>query len=169
MATDPDDLAGACLSYLARQEESLRSALATLQEVRAAALAGDAPRLEALRGPQEELARQAQALRAEGAAIRGRAAAVLGVPEAEATLDRLADRLGGRAAEQLRVAGADVRALAAEVDRLNRSNAAVLEHGLSFIRRVLRDLTGAEIPAAGYGPDGTPAGSPSRPLLSARG
>ncbi len=136
--------------------------------MRAAALAGDVPRLESLRGRQDEAIRLTQSLCAERTRLRVRIAALPG-PAAEPTLERLAAYLGGPPGDRLRVAARRVRELADRVDRLNLSNATVLRYCLGFTRRVLRDLTGAGTPAENYGPDGTVAEPPSRPLLSARG
>jgi hypothetical protein len=169
MAPDPARLVADCLSHLATEDASLSATLAALEVVRAAALAGDVDRLEALRGPQEDAARRALQIRSDRDGLRGRIGAFLGVPDADATLDRLAARVGGTAGQSLLAAAVRVRELAVRVDKLNRSNAAVLEQCLGFTRRVLRDLRGEGTPAASYGPDGTPTESAGRPLLSARG
>ncbi len=169
MAADLAPLAEACLSHLARAGEALRATLGTLAAVRAAVLAADAPRLQALRGEEEALARRTQALREEREALRARIAGELGIPPADATLEPLAARVGGEAGERLLGAGLRVRELATRVDALNRSNAAVLRHCLGFTRRALRALTGGGTPPESYDPDGMPTESPCASLLSARG
>jgi hypothetical protein len=169
MADDAAPLAQACLTHLAREEDVLRSALATLGAVRAAALAGDRATLDALYGRQEEIARQTAHLGHERQALRARIGALLHIPIAEATLALLAARVGGAAGDDLLSAGQRTRRLATDVDRLNNSNAALLGYCLGFARRVLRDLTGGGTPAESYGPDGTAMESPCGSLLSARG
>jgi hypothetical protein len=169
MGTEAGDLARACLSHLGREEQALRSTLETLGVVRAAALAADIGRLEDLRGLQDESALVTESLRCERDGLRGRIATLLRIPAADATLESLALHLGGPSGEYLRSAAGRVRDLAGRVDRLNLSNATVLEYCLGFTRRVLRDLTGGGTPAESYGPDGTVTESPCGPLLSAKG
>jgi hypothetical protein len=169
MAIEAADLADACLSHLGREEEALRSALETLQSVRAAALAGDVPGLESLHGRQNEAALLTQTLRTEREALRERIAALLRIPVGSASLENLAAHLGGSAGDRLRQAAARVRKLATRVEQITLSNATVLEYCLGFTRRVLRSLTGGGTPAENYGPDGTVMESPCGPFLSARG
>jgi hypothetical protein len=169
MGTEASDLAEACLSHLNREEAALQGTLDTLRVVRAAALAGDVPRLEALHDRQEEAARLTRQLGADRERLRAQIASRLRVSVAEATLERLAAHIGGSSAEILRATASRVRELASHVDRLNLANATVLGYCLGFTRRVLRDLTGGGTPAESYGPDGTVTESPCGPLLSAKG
>jgi hypothetical protein len=168
MASEAAEIAEDCLNHLEREEQALQSALETLGVVRAAALAGDVARLEALQDPQAEAAQVTRALTAEREVLRRRIAAILRVPASGATLMALADHCGPAGA-RLNLAARRVRELADRVDRLNLSNATLLEYCLGFTRRVLRDLTGGGTPAESYGPDGAVAESPCGPLLSARG
>jgi hypothetical protein len=169
MGTEATEIAEACLSHLGREERALQTTLETLAVVRTAALAGDVPGLEALRGRQDEIARQTTALRCERENLRTRIATLLRIPATEATLAGLSTRVGGPLSDSLLSAGTRLRHLASEVDRINSSNAAVLGYCLGFARRVLRDLTGGGTPAESYGPDGTVTDSPCGSLLSARG
>jgi hypothetical protein len=169
METGADDLAEACLSHLAREEDTLRATLETLQEVRGAALSGDVRRLETLHARQDEAARLTEAMREEREYLRSRIAKLLRIKSGEATLEKLAIHLGESPNGTLLVAARRVRELASRVQQICLSNATVLEYCLGFTRRVLRDITGGGTPAESYGPDGMVMESPCGPLLSARG
>lgn len=169
MALEHEEIVEDCLNYLDCEEQALQSTLELLGTVRAAALAGDVVRLESLHGRQEETARQTQILCSERDRLRKQIAAFLQISDTDATLEKLANHLGGECGEQVRSAGVRVRTLAVKVNQVNHTNAAVLEHCLGFTRRVLHDLTGGGPPAVSYGPDGTSTESVYRSLLSARG
>ena len=100
-------------------------------------------------------------------AFQEEAGALLGVPAASVTLDLLAGRLPG-AAGPIAEARARLRQQAAEVERLNASNASLLYYCLDFLRRFFERLTGR--PRDGrYDPAGKPAAAVGGSLINARG
>jgi hypothetical protein len=163
-----EGLARLCLDHVAHEQAQLGAALALLNDVRAAllgrdhaALAGALARHRATAGGAEETTRR----RAD---FQRQAADFLGVPPASVTLDLLAARLPADAAGHVADARARLRQLAADVERLNASNASLLYYCLDFLRRFFDQLTGR--PRDGrYGPAGTPAAAPAASLIDARG
>jgi hypothetical protein len=164
----PDEsLSLLCLEQLAREEAHLEAALAALQDVRAALLSKDHAALGVALVRHDATARAAAELTAHRDAFRQQAGAALGVPAESVTLDRLAERLPG-AAEPIAAARARLRQQAAEVERLNASNASLLYYCLDFLQRFFERLTGR--PRDGrYGPAGKLAAAAGDSLINARG
>jgi flagellar biosynthesis/type III secretory pathway chaperone len=169
MESGASQLTEACLAHLQREEQALQATFDTLGVVRAAALTGNVPGLEALLGRQEEAARVTRELCNERDYLRQRIATLLRIPATEATLEGLAGYLGDPSAANLRLAARRVRELAERVDKLNLSNATILKYCLGFTRRILHDFTGGGTPAESYGSDGTLKASACGSFLSARG
>jgi hypothetical protein len=163
-----EGLARLCLDHAADEQAQLEATLAFLQDVRAALLGKDHAALAGVLERHQATARQAAAMADRRAAFQREAADVLGVAPEAVTLDLLADRLPADAAGPVADARDRLRRMAAEVERLNTSNATLLYHCLDFFRRFFDRLTGC--PRDGrYGPEGKPAAATGGSLINARG
>ncbi len=166
-STPHDPLARLCLDHLAREEAHLAATLAALLDIRAALLGKDHAALAAALVRHDATARATDELTRSRDAFRDRAGALLGVPITSVTLDLLAARLPGAAAP-ITEARARLQQQAAEVERVNASNASLLYYCLDFLRRFFERLTGR--PRDGrYGPAGKLTASFGPSLISARG
>jgi hypothetical protein len=67
---------------------------------------------------------------------------LLGIPEAEASVTRVADRVGEPWRAALLTHASDLRGALAEVARVNRSNRALTEQSLDYVKRFFRILGG---------------------------
>lgn len=153
------------LEHAGREEDALANQLAVGKALRAALLAGHGGRLE-------EIARQAAAaggdLSSERARFRETAAAMLGVAARDVTLSAVAGALLPGQEEVMTRRQLRLRQLAAEVEQLCQSNAALIYYGLDFLQRFLADLTG-EAAGGRYGAAGQHL-KPSRgPIIQLRG
>lgn len=167
--SDAGSLSLACLAHLQQEEAMLAETLDSLQEVRGALRGGG---LEALRRALDRQARIAEAsseLRARRAALRREMAGALGIAPRDVTLSRLAARLPADVATHLTGCRDRLNRMAAEVDRLNRANAALVGQSLEFLERFLTEITDGDSVGAGYGASGALRAPAIGSLIEARG
>jgi len=151
-----DRLAQLSLAHVVREQAQLDATRVALGDVRAALTRHQAT------------VRAAEAVCRDRAAFRQEAADLLGVPPASVTLDLLVARLPADAAGPVAEARTRLRQQAAEVQRLNDSNASLVYYCLDFLQRFFDRLTGR--PRDGrYGPAGTLAAACGGSLINARG
>lgn len=151
-----------------REQAQLDATRVALGDVRAALLDRDHAALGAALTRHQATVRAAEAVCRDRAAFRQEAADLLGVPPASVTLDLLVARLPADAAGPVAEARTRLRQQAAEVQRLNDSNASLVYYCLDFLQRFFDRLTGR--PRDGrYGPAGTLAAACGGSLINARG
>jgi hypothetical protein len=78
----------------------------------------------------------------------------LDIPVEAVSLKQLAGRWPGAVADRLQGFRARVLPLAAEVHKLNRTNAALLSYSLDFVSRLLLSITGGDLAGKRYGSAG---------------
>jgi hypothetical protein len=161
-------LAELCLEHVAQERAQLEATLAALRDVRVALLGKDHTALGAALARHQTTAASAEEMVRLRNAFQRAVAGRLGVSAKTVTLELLIAHLPQESADQLAEARTSLRGLAAEVEQLNSSNAALVYYCLDFLRRFFDRLTGCAIPGR-YGPTGAPSVALGNPLLSARG
>ena len=147
----------------------LKESLLSLEQVRAALLQGD------LGGLADSLKRQAHAAHAAGELrharerFRTQIGLALGVSPQSVTLQWLAKQLPAEAGERIASCRERLCRLAAEVDGLNRSNAALILQSLDFLNQLLLDITGGSSGGNRYGATGRRQTSACGSLIEAQG
>jgi hypothetical protein len=160
-------LARLCLEHVAREEAQLGATRDAVGAIRDALLGKNQDALAAALERHEEAARRGEELNLRRDAFRRDVARKLGVPHESVTLDLLADRFPDMAGA-IAQSQARLRQLAAEVERLNHSNAALLSYCLDFLQRFFDQLTGTPR-VRRYGPSGALTASSIDSLINARG
>lgn len=136
--------------------------------MRAALLSHDQGALDEALTLHQGTVRRGEELRQQRDRFRQEIAHLLGIPAHEVTLSLLRAHLPEEASAAVAAAQARLQEQSAEVERLNRANAALMRSCLDFLQRFFGDLTGR--PAEGrYGPGGVLRETPSGSLIDARG
>jgi hypothetical protein len=151
---DTSTLSLACLAHMEQEEAMLQATLDSLRQVRAALLGRDLAELERAVERQVHTARAAEELRLRRAELRGQLAVRLGIDAQAVTLQKVAARLPGENGERLARCRERLKCMAAEIDRLNRGNAALVQHSLEFLHQFLLNVTGGAAVGDRYQPSG---------------
>ncbi len=168
-ATAAPTLSSLCREHLESEESLLTATRDALRTTRAALLGHTPASADAARQQQEAATRSAAALAASRRQLQAVAAAALDLPPEHVTFRKIAELLPADDAAAVRAAADRLRLLADEVDRLNRANASLLLHSLTFLNGLFADLTGTPTEGAPYGPAGRPPVADRRPFLQVRG
>ena len=147
----------------------LGECLESLRQVRAALTQGNFASLNAALAQQGKTSRAADELRERRTKLRRKLASVLGVAPQTVTVQMLAVRLAGDTGERLTACRNRLRIMAAEVDRLNRANAALVSQSLDFLERFFVEITGGEHGGRSYDCSGTSRQSECGSIIEARG
>jgi hypothetical protein len=166
---DSRTLSLACQAHLEQEEALLTETVAALREVRAALLSRNLADLDAALARQAAWSHRAGDLKARRADLRHGLAAALGVAPQSVTIPLIAARLPAEARERLAGCRQRLAALAAEVDQLNRANAALVRHSLEFMHRFLVEITGGQSHGPSYTAAGTLCQAACGSLIEARG
>lgn len=169
--TEPDatTLSLACLAHMQQEEAMLAETLESLQQVRTALRGGSLDSLKDALDRQARIARASVELRDRRANLRRDMAVVLGVPPRSVTLTMLVAWLPGDAGARLASCRDRLNGMAAEVDRLNRANAALVGQSLDFLERFFIEITGGDRGGAGYSPAGATRAPALGSIIEARG
>lgn len=162
-------IALACLAHMEHEEAMLAGTLESLREVRSALLDGDLGALKQALDQQAHTARAAEELRRRRVTARAEWAAAIGVPANAVTLAALAARLPADTAERLDRCRARLKQMAAEVEQLNRGNAALVRHSLEFLHEFFVSVTGGEHVGDRYRPSGALERTACGTLFEGRG
>ena len=165
---NPADLVRQCADHLTEEEGLLRETRMVLREIRAALLRQDLDALgDALRH-QERVAAESTAMQERRLAMRRGLAKALHHPEETIRLSLVAAQLPEVVRNRLLRWRDRLQRDAAEIDQLNRGNAALILHNLDFQQRLLDALTG-DGPGVSYTLNGTKPEAVRGSLLEARG
>jgi hypothetical protein len=159
----------AWLAHLQQEEALLAETLASLGAVRSALRGGDLESLHAALEQQARIADASSELLGRRARLRSELSYALGVPPDAVTLATLATAAPPDVAGHLRACRERLRGMSAEVDRLNRANAALAAQSLDFLQRFLSEITDTDSAGAVYGPSGSPHAPVAGALLEGRG
>lgn len=159
----------ACLAHMQQEEAMLAETLDSLRLVRAALRGGSLDSLKDALDRQARLAHASQELRERRARLRREMSAVLGIAPQSVTLKMLAARLPGDAGTRLASCRDRLSAMAAEVDHLNRANAALVGQSLDFLERFFIEITGGDRGGAGYSSAGATRAPALGSIIEARG
>ena len=168
LGTELATLSLVCLAHGEQEEAMLAATLQSLRRIRLALTQGDLRALEEALESQAHTARAADELRQRRSELRRHLGAVLRIPPQAVTLQILADRLPADAAEKLGRCRARLRTLAADVDQLNRSNAALVGQSLDFLHRFLVEITGGQA-GQSYTCSGQPRQAECGSMIEGRG
>jgi hypothetical protein len=147
----------------------LAETLDSLQEVRTALRGGGLEALRSALDRQAHIAVASSELGTRRAALRREMAGALGIAPGDVTLSRLAARLPADVATHLTACRDRLNRMAAEVDRVNRANAALVGQALEFLERFLTEITDGECLGAGYAASGALRAPTVGSLIEARG
>jgi hypothetical protein len=168
-SADARDLALLCLAHLEQEEAMLVGAVESLAQVRSALIRGDLPELTKALEAQAHTARAGEELRPGRDCMRQRIAGFLGSANDAITLEMLIERLSVPHSLSLARCRERLKGLAAQVDQLNRDNAALLRHSLDFLTRLLNQLTGGGRAGDRYTLSGKREGASCGSMIQARG
>lgn len=167
--TNSGALALACLAHMQQEEAMLTETLESLRQVRAALLSGDLDSLKIALERQTRIAHASAELRERRAGLRREMSTVLGVPPRDVTLLRFASGLPRDITDHLIGCRERLRTMAAEVDRVNRANAALVGQSLDFLERFLTEITDGDPGGAGYTARGASREPALGSIIEARG
>lgn len=159
----------ACLAHMQQEEAILAETLDSLRQVRTALREGNLDSLKSALERQGRIAQASAELREGRASLRQEMSTALGIPVQNVTLMVLAARLPGDVADHLASCRARLSNMAAEVDRLNRANAALVGQSLEFLERFFTEITDGDRGGAGYSSRGTARAPLLGSIIEARG
>jgi hypothetical protein len=159
----------ACVSHMQQEEAMLAETLDSLRQIRSALRDGGLDSLKAALDRQARIAHASAELRDRRADLRRAMSAALGVSPREVTLMNLAARLPRDIAAHLTGCRDRLNDMAAEIDRLNRANAALVGQSLEFLERFLTEITDGDPGGAGYSSSGATREPVLGSLIEARG
>jgi hypothetical protein len=136
------ETARAWLAQLEHEESYLEQLRDALGHVYEALLHGDLVALHTALEHQESLRHAGESLGAKRSRLVEELAVQLALPVEALTLERLATACPENVAVRLQNVRACLVPLAAEVHKLNETNAALSAHSLDFVNRLLLSLTG---------------------------
>jgi hypothetical protein len=151
---DVTALSLACLAHMEQEEAMLGATLDSLRQVRAALLGGDLTALERALDCQVHTARAAGELKMRRVELRKQLGSGLGLDPQSVTLQEVAARVPTDHGQRLARCRERLHQMAAEVDRLNRGNAALVQHSVDFLHQFLVSVTGGEPVGDRYRPSG---------------
>jgi hypothetical protein len=165
---DRPDLVESCLGHLMQEEYLLERTRADLRETRAALIRGGAESIRTALARQQRTSDASRELKERRNLLRQQIAKQLAIPEATASVLRLADSLHTNEAAILAQASRRLRQLADEIQQLNRGNAVLIHHGLAFLQQLLLEISGAD-GGDRYSPAGRFHSAGCGSIVSARG
>jgi hypothetical protein len=151
---DANALSLACLAHLEQEEAMLGATLDSLKQVRAALVGGDLSALQRAVEYQGHTARAANELKMRRAQLRSQLGAGLGLDPRAVTLQEVSSKLPLANADRIARCRERLHQMAAEVDRLNRGNAALVQYSMDFLHQFLISLTGVDPVGDRYRPSG---------------
>jgi hypothetical protein len=151
---DLSTLTLACLAHLEQEEAMLSATLESLGQVRAALLGRDLAALERALESQSHTARAADELRGRRNQLRYAIADRLGLDPRTVTLQHLADRVQSDDRVRLARCRQRLHSISIQIDRMNRGNAALVQHSVEFLHQFLMSVTGGEPVGDRYRPSG---------------
>lgn len=152
-------LAARFFQRLAAEEELLREACRTVNEVHAALRSGAPRRIDTARARQEVVADALRVATLDRVRAADALGADLGIPRSDICLSTLAARLPGAWAAGAWAAQTRLTDATAELSDAVRRNATLVASLRSYFRGVFADLTGGGPPVERYGPAGTLVGT----------
>lgn len=153
------------LVHLGDESETLAAMLSAVREVHHALMNLDD---ESLQKSLEVEARELSAsiaIQQRRLQLQTELAAVLHVAPQEVTLRRLITLTSGSVREAIDRVWRSLLEMAAEVDRLNRQNAAMIGQSLSIVRGVVERITGVAAPGESYNAGGVRTDTHVGPLI----
>jgi hypothetical protein len=141
---DVNTLSLTCLAHMEQEEAMLGATLDSLQQVRTALLGGDLSALEQALQSHASTARAADELRLRRGQLRSQLGAALGIEPRKVTLQEVAARLPLQDGQRLMRCRDRLKQMAAQVERLNRGNAALVQHSMEFLHQFLVSVTGGD-------------------------
>jgi len=147
----------------------LAETLDSLRQVRAALCGGSLDSLKTALDRQARIAHASAELRDRRAGLRREMSAVLGIGPQEVTLMTFAARLPRELSACLTGCRDRLSAMAADVDQLNRANAALVGQSLDFLARFLTEITDGDPGGTGYSSRGATREPVLGSLIEARG
>ncbi len=169
MRSDHEEISAVCLKHLRREEEVLRDKRDTLERIHDALVGAELDGLHALHETQEEAAHVTGLLREQRDQFREQVGTLLQLPSETVTVRQVVAAIPEKERGSVREVWTRLLELAAEVERLNRCNAVLIDYCLGFTQSYLLDITGGGRPAERYGPAGTHLEASCGSLLEARG
>jgi hypothetical protein len=164
-STITDALAARVQRHLDDEERTLTALLAAVRQLHESLRYVDGEALtEALRSETEAL-REAERLRPQRQQIRDAAARELGFAPQEFTLGLLVQKTAGNLRAAIAASRQKLTGMSAEMDRLNRLNAAMIQQSLMLIRGTVERLTGTAASGESYGADGSRDETHAGPLV----
>ncbi len=160
-----DRIAIACLGHLQQEEAVLGTTLERLYEIRKAVLHRDLEALSRAMDSEAATDRAAEDLRATRITLRQNIADALQVTAESATLKLLATHASTDIGNQLAVCRDRLAGMAAEAERVNRANAALLRQSADLIDRLLNGLTGTHDNCQRYAGNGNIRASDRRSIF----
>ncbi len=142
------------LAHLRDEEASLAAMLQAVRDVHGALRHLDDDALRQSLEDEARVLRAAEALQQRRRQLRSELSEVLGVPAEETTLRRILSATTGALRETVERCRQSLAEMAAEMNRLNRQNAAMIRQSLSIAHGIIGRLTGTAAVGESYNADG---------------
>ncbi len=153
------------LSHLGDESATLAAMLTAVREVHHALIHLDDGALQkSLEAEARELSSSLE-IQKRRLQLQADLANVLNMPPQEVTLRRLVTMTSGSLCETIQRVWRSLAEMAAEVDRLNRQNAAMISQSLAIVRGVVERLTGAAAVGESYNAVGVRADTHVGPII----
>lgn len=157
------------LAHLQQEEALLAETVESLRQIRAALREGALDALKAALDRQARIANASVELRERRTSLRREVSTVLGLSARDVTLTSLAEYLPREVAAHMLACRDRLTGMAAEVDRLNSANAALVGQSLEFLERFLLEMTAGNQAGCRYSGNGTACEPLMGSLIEARG
>ncbi len=142
------------LAHLHDEEASLVAMLQAVRNVHGALRHLNDDKLRQSLDEEARVLQTADGLQQRRCQLRSELSAVLGVPAEEITLRRIISATTGSLRETVERCRQSLAEMAAEMNRLNRQNAAMIRQSLSITHGILGRLTGTAAVGESYNADG---------------
>ena len=138
------------LAHLLDEETSLTAMLQAVRAVHSALRQLNDETLRQAIEDESRVLKTADSLQQRRSQLRSELSAVLGVPAEETTLRHVISATTGSLREAIERCRQSLAEMAAEMDRLNRQNAAMIQQSLSITHGILERLTGTAAVGESY-------------------
>lgn len=138
----PNPVAAQILSHLGEEQATLQAMLQAVRDVHQALTHLDDGALQTCLEAEARELSSSLAIQSRRLQLQDQLASVLRVRPADVTMNRLVMITSGSLQESIEQIWRSMIEMAAEVDRLNRQNAAIIGQSLAIVRGVVERLTG---------------------------
>ncbi|GEM_PF-5934624 len=138
----PQRLALSCLAHFEKEEAVLQTSKESLLKVQAALISGRIEQLRQALRTHEESGRQATDLHEARQLLRERLAETLRIPAEQVTLRVVSDRAPPALRQSLSASRQRLLQISDDIERIHRSNSALLRQSIRLLQRLLGCLLG---------------------------